>query len=470
MSQTTAIETKRRSNMTLTMFYAATVLVAAAMFMAVRAHGESAFAVSGAARHAVNQKPADPHVFFHVLLAMATVIVVGRGLGSVLWHVGQPRVIGEILAGILLGPSLLGLVWSEAYEYLLPAAAAPHLQVLAQFGVILYMFLVGLELNLGELRHRGHATLAISHASILLPFMLGACLALPLFPRMAPDGVAFTTFALFLGVSMSVTAFPVLARILTDRGLSRSPVGVVALACAAIDDITAWCLLAVVVGVARADVESALRTVLLAAGYVAVMLVVVRPLAARWVARRAELGGTTHTAVATVFVALLASSLATEIIGIHAIFGAFLLGAIIPHDSRLARDFLQKLEDIVAVLLLPAFFAFTGMRTEIQLVSGWENVAWCAAIVALATLGKFAGSAAAARVAGLEWREASAIGILMNTRGLMELIVLNIGLDLGVISPTLFAMLVIMAVVTTMATSPVLAWCRVDREPAVIDG
>jgi Kef-type K+ transport system membrane component KefB len=396
-------------------------------------------------------------VLMHVLLAMGVIISTARLLGALFAWVRQPPVIGEVLAGILLGPSLLGRVWPEATAFVLPPSVAPFLSVLSQVGVLLYMFMVGLELDLGLTRARTHATVAISHASIVLPFLLGSTLALILYPRLSTSDVPFTVFALFLGVSMSVTAFPVLARILTDRGMHRSRMGAIALTCAAVDDVTAWCLLAFVVSVATAsDVGVALRTVGLSVAYIAFCFLVVRPLVGRLIARTDRLERLPRGVVAGVFVALLASALVTEWIGIHAIFGAFILGAIIPASSRIAREMVQKLEDIVVILLLPAFFAYTGLRTQIGLVSGAMEWLLCGLIVATASIGKFGGSTLAARLSGLSWRDSSALGILMNTRGLMELIVLNIGLDLKVISPRLFAMLVIMAVVTTLATTPVL--------------
>jgi Kef-type K+ transport system membrane component KefB len=368
---------------------------------------------------------------------------------------GQPPVLGEVVAGILLGPSLLGRLAPETAAFVLPPAVAPFLQVIAQLDVILYMFLVGLELNAGMLRGRARATVLTSHASILVPFLLGAVLALGLYPSFSHNDVPFTSFALFLGVAMSVTAFPVLARILTDRNMHRTRLGVAALACAALNDVTAWCLLAFVVGVARASVGGALLSVGWTVAYMALMVLVVRPVVNRLLAGVGE-AGLTRGVAGLVFVALLLSALATELIGVHALFGAFLLGAIIPHDSVLARTFTHKLEDLVGVLLLPAFFAFTGLRTEICLVSGVGQWLVCGLIMVVATAGKFGGTLAAARLTGLGWREAAALGVLMNTRGLMELIVLNVGLDLGVISPTLFAMMVLMALVTTLATTPVL--------------
>jgi Kef-type K+ transport system membrane component KefB len=392
----------------------------------------------------------------HVLLALVLVIATARALGTIFRLVRQPPVIGEIIAGVLLGPSLLGRIAPVASSYLLPGAIGPYLNVLAQIGVILYMFLVGLELDPALLRKRGHSTIAISHASILAPFLLGGILALYLYPRLSTSDVPFTVFSLFLGVSMSVTAFPVLARILTDRKIHRSRMGAIALTCAAVDDVTAWCLLAFVVGVAQARASGALTTIALALGYIAVMAFIVRPAMVRLSLIYGNRGRLTQGVMATIFVMVLLSAFATEFIGIHAVFGAFALGAIIPHDTGLARDLTDRLEDVVIVLLLPAFFAFTGLRTQIGLVSGYEAWGICALIIAVASIGKFGGSAIAARLTGLGWRDSSALGVLMNTRGLMELIVLNIGLELRVISPELFAMLVLMALVTTFATTPAL--------------
>jgi Kef-type K+ transport system membrane component KefB len=358
---------------------------------------------------------------------------------------------------------------------ILPPAVAPYLGVIAELGVILYMFTIGLELHGDLIRGRAGAAFAIAHASILVPFLLGALLARGLYQRLSTPDVPFTTFALFMGVAMSITAFPVLARILEDRGMMRTALGGLALSCAATGDVTAWCLLAVVVGVARAEVGRGLVVVAGTLLYIGLMIGLVRPLARRIVARwdappsaatadppaRAGAGAPPPAApalppaaVAGVFVALLLSALATEAIGIHAIFGAFLLGAVIPHDSAVARTFSTQLRPMVATLLLPAFFAFTGMRTRIDLLSGGEAWLVCGLIVLVAIAGKFGGTAIAARLAGLDWRSSSALGALMNTRGLMELIVLNVGLDLGVISPALFAMMVLMAIVTTMLTSP----------------
>lgn len=392
----------------------------------------------------------------HTLLALVVVIATARAMGYVFRIANQPPVVGEILAGIVLGPSLLGRLLPGAEGYLFPAMVGPYLNIIAQVGVILYMFLVGLELDPALLRNRGHATVAISHASIVLPFLLGAVIALYLYPHLSTSDVPFTCFSLFLGVSMSVTAFPVLARILTDRGIHKTRMGAIALTCAAVDDVTAWCMLAFVVSVARAEAAGAVATIAMAVGFIALMIVVIRPIMARLSLLYGNRGRLTQGVMASIFIALLISASATELIGIHAVFGAFALGAVIPHDSGMARELTDRLEDIVIVLLLPAFFAYTGLRTQIGLVSGGEQWMMCALIVAVASLGKFGGSAIAARISGLDWRDSSALGVLMNTRGLMELIVLNIGLEMNVISPTLFAMLVIMALVTTFSTTPIL--------------
>ncbi|HYO24336.1 MAG TPA: cation:proton antiporter [Lacipirellulaceae bacterium] len=434
--------------------YALMITLSAGFYLLVRRYGESLGSQAGEAK-APAAIAAHNDVLLHVLLALVAIILLGRWLGKAFVYFGQPRVIGEMVAGIVLGPSLLGRIWPEAGAYILPQSVAPALGIIAQIGVILYMFLVGLELNGDSLRSRAHATVAISHASIITPFLLGAVLALFLFRGYAPAGQSFTSFSLFMGIAMSITAFPVLARILTDRRIDKTDLGVVALSCAAIDDVTAWCLLAVVVGVVQSEVNGALQTIVLAVAYVAVMLLFVRPVFHHYFGPTGAKHPPRRMAV-WVLVALLLSAFTAEWIGIHAIFGAFLLGAIIPHESHVARDFQEKLEDIVKILLLPAFFAYTGMRTQIGLVTGWQSWALCAVIILVATIGKFGGTIVAARWTGLSWRMSAALGVLMNTRGLMELIVLNVGLDLGVISPELFAMMVIMALVTTMATTPIL--------------
>ena len=362
------------------------------VFMLLRSRGEALVAPGGASGFGQEQAGSQTEALMHVLLAMLVVILAARLLGMVFQRLHQPPVIGEIVAGILLGPSLLGRVAPGVSAYLLPKSVAPYLGVLSQIGVILYMFLVGLELDSSLLRKRGHATVAISHASIIAPFLLGAGMALYLYPRLSSSDVPFTCFALFVGVSMSVTAFPVLARILTDRKVHKTRMGVIALACAAVDDVTAWCLLALVVSVVQARAAGALVTFGLTVAFIAVMILVVRPAMVKLTRIYGQRGRLTPGIAAAVFTAMLLSALATEFIGIHAIFGAFALGAVIPHDSELAVDITEKLEQIVLVLLLPAFFAFTGMKTQIGLVSGADNWKLVAIIIGIASLGKFGGS------------------------------------------------------------------------------
>lgn len=430
---------------------------AVSVLWAILGYGDAMSAEHSAASQApASVHKAPPETLLHVLLALVVIIAASRALGALFRFIQQPRVIGEVVAGIVLGPSLLGQLWPAAQGFILPDNVAPYLGIVAQVGVILFMFLVGLELDLALLRGRSHATLAISHASMLLPFLMGTGLALFLYASLAPAGVRFPHFALFMGVSMSVTAFPVLARILTERDMHKTELGVVALSCAAVDDVSAWCLLAAIVGVVRAQGNNALVTLGLTLAYASFMVFAARPLITRLTARQEARPEVSQGMLAGVLIALLVSALITESIGIHALFGAFLLGAIIPHDSSLAHDLTRKLNDLVVVLLLPAFFAFTGMRTQLGLLSGWSDVLICALIVLVACLGKFGGTTLAARLSGIPLRHAAALGVLMNTRGLMELIVLNVGLDLGVISPRLFAMLVVMAIVTTFMTSPLL--------------
>jgi Kef-type K+ transport system membrane component KefB len=436
--------------------YGLMLAVGLGLFFLINHFGQALAPPAATAVVAVKAPGQPVDVLPHLLLALAAVLVVGRLLGWAFAAVGQPPVIGEVVAGIALGPSLLGRVWPEATAFLLPAEVVPFLSALAQLGVTLYMFLVGLELNAAELKGRGPAVVAISHASILAPFLLGAALALLLYTPYAPAGVPFTSFALFVGAALAVTAFPVLARILADRGLTHTPLGVVALSCAAADDVTAWCLLALVVGVAQAQVGSALVVSGLALAYIALLFGLVRPLAARLVAKL-EGKPIRPGHVAALLAAVLLSALATEAIGVHAVFGAFLLGAVIPADSKLAHTCRRQCEGVVTLVLLPAFFASTGLRTEIGLVSGAGAWLACGLIVLAATLGKFGGTVAAGRATGLGWRTSAGLGALMNTRGLMALIVLNVGLNLGVLTPTLFAMMVLMAVATTLMTAPLLS-------------
>ena len=436
--------------------YSVLIFGGIAFFLAIRAYGESLVAPVGRGLRNQLAVGGASDVLWHLLVALAVVVVVGRLLGRLFAYIGQPPVIGEVIGGIMLGPSLLGQISPDAYQYLLPSTVAPFLGVIAQLGVILYMFLVGLELNPDSLRGQLRATVATAHASIIVPFTMGAALSLYLYPRFSTSDVPFTSFALFLGVAMSITAFPVLARILSEQRMTHTKVGTISLTCAAINDVTAWCLLAFIVGVVQAKASSALTIAILTMSFIGFMFIAVRPLAA--IMTRYWDRNPSQSGIALTLVGVLLAALTTEVIGVHAIFGAFLLGAVIPHDSTLARSLRESLENFVTILLLPAFFAFTGMRTQVGLVSGWYQWAVCGLIIVVAVVGKFGGTAVAARATGLNWRHAAGVGVLMNTRGLMELIVLNIGLDLGVISPTLFTMIVLMALATTIMTTPVLQY------------
>lgn len=439
--------------------YTLMIGVTVGIFTWIRSHGEALPPPPHAVEGGVDlTSKGHSDALASVLLALAAICFLARLIGGLLRRfLKQPPVIGEILAGLMLGPSLLGAIAPDAYAYLLPTTAAPFLGILAKVGVVLFMFLIGLELDPKLLRGNSHATIAVSHASIVAPFLLGSAFALVLYTSHATSNVSFTAFSLFLGAAMSVTAFPVLARILSDRGAMQTPLGVTALACAAVDDVTAWSLLAVIVGFASAQMDRAWSTLLYVVLYVVVMLAIVRPVLRNLIAREEAISETPRrTALAVTFVLLLLSAWATESIGIHALFGAFLFGALIPHDGRLAEQLRASLGDVVLVLLLPAFFAYTGMRTHIGLLDGPADWWICLAIIGVASLGKFGGAFVAARMVGLPAREASALGILMNTRGLMELIVLNLGLDLGILTSRMFATMVIMALVTTFMTAPIL--------------
>ncbi|MDX2100333.1 MAG: cation:proton antiporter [Leptolyngbyaceae cyanobacterium bins.59] len=394
-----------------------------------------------------------------VLIQVLIVIVLSRLVGMGCRWIKQPLVIGEILAGILLGPSFFGLIAPTLAANLFPPETIPFLNILSQVGLIFFMFLIGLELNPRYLRGQLEIAVLTSHVSIIVPFALGTLLALLLYPLVSTNAVSFTAFALFLGAAMSITAFPVLARIITENNLQRTRLGTLALTCAAVDDITAWCLLALAIAVTRTNsMVAAIPTVLESALYVAFMLTVGRQFLQRLSTHYDRTGRLTQFVVAWIYVAVVVSAIITELIGIHLIFGAFLMGAVMPKNAGLTRELAEKTEDFVLIFLLPVFFAYSGLKTQIGLLNSPELWFLCGAVLLVAILGKYVGTYVAGRVCGLENREASALGWLMNTRGLTELIVLNIGLSLNVISPLLFTMLVIMALTTTFMTSPLLEW------------
>jgi Kef-type K+ transport system membrane component KefB len=390
------------------------------------------------------------------MLALAVVILAARLLGAAIARIGQPQVMGEVLAGILLGPTLLGALLPEVKDHLFPADIVPLLSAGADIGLAFYMFLVGLELDPKLLRGRVAQAAVVSNASVALPMALGLLVALPLYELVGPDK-GFVPFALFVGVSMSITAFPVLARILIERRMLRRPVGAMALASAAIDDVTAWGLLALSSAVAAGGGGGkVVRVIGLTVAFCLGMALIVRPVLARVSKAYDEAGRVPAAWIGAIFVGVLLSAWLTQEIGIAAIFGAFVMGMVMPRRAELSADVTHRFEDFVVMVLLPLFFVVTGLKTEVGLLD--RPVLWLLALLllAVAIAGKWLGAMLAARAAGLGTRESSALGALMNTRGLTELIVLTIGLEVGVITPALFAMLVLMALVTTFMTAPAL--------------
>ena len=406
-------------------------------------------------------------VVLFVFLDIAIVIAVARLMGRLAVRFRQPAVIGEILGGIMLGPSVLGLLPGNLPQVLFPADIRPYLNVIAQLGLVLFMFIVGLEVDLRLIQSRRGVATAVSLSSIALPFGLGIALAFVLYPAHpgpAARPVSPVAFALFLGAAMSITAFPVLARILTERRMHRTPIGVLALACAAIDDVVAWSLLAVVVAVAVGGTLAGFGTILLlTAVYALAMIIGVRPLLARLTARYRAAGRLTPDVLASVLVGLLLSACATEAIGIHAIFGAFVFGAVMPRsEPALTRAVLQRLEQVSTLLLLPVFFVIAGLQVDVRAV-GSAGVVELLLILVAAIGGKFLGALAAARLSQVPHRQAVALGVLMNTRGLTEIVILQVGAQLGVLDGRLFTLMVLMALITTVMTEPLLRWVYPDR-------
>jgi Kef-type K+ transport system membrane component KefB len=393
-----------------------------------------------------------------LLLQIISILIVSRIFSYVFAWFGQPTVIGEILAGIVLGPSLFGHFFPNAFNFLFAANSLGNIYILSQIGLILFMFTIGMELNLRVLKGKMSETYVISHSGIILPFFLGIVLAYFIYREFATGHANFLSFALFIGTSMSVTAFPVLARIIQEKGKTKTNLGTISLASAAIDDVTAWCLLAAVIAIAKTgSLSGSLYTIGLSIVYIAIMLFVVRPFMKRLgdVYRTREV--VNKSVIAFIFLILLCSAFVTQLIGIHPLFGAFLAGVIMPPLPNFRKLIIEKIEDVSVTLLLPLFFVFTGLRTQIGLLNTPHLWCICAFVILIAILGKFVGCSFSARFFGESWRDSLSIGVLMNTRGLMELIVLNIGYEMGILSPTIFAMLVIMALVTTFITTPVMS-------------
>jgi len=395
------------------------------------------------------------HPLAILLLQIITIIIVARFFGWIFRKIGQPSVIGEIIAGIFLGPSVVGMHLPEYSAMLFPVESLGNLQFLSQIGLILFMFVIGMELDLKVLKNKANEAVVISHASIVFPFALGIGLSYFIYHKFAPQGIEFLSFSLFMGIAMSITAFPVLARIVQERGIHKTKLGTIVITCAAADDITAWCILAAVIAIVKAGTfMSSLYIILLAVAYVLMMLYIVKPFLKKVGDLYAKRDNLSKPVVAIFLLTLIISSYLTEIIGIHALFGAFMTGAIMPDIINIRKIIIEKVEDVALILLLPLFFVFTGLRTQIGLINDVYLWKITCLIILVAVVGKFVGSAIAAKVVGQNWRDSLTIGALMNTRGLMELVVLNIGYDLGVLSTEVFTMMVIMALVTTFMTGP----------------
>ncbi|MBP7282477.1 MAG: cation:proton antiporter [Leptospiraceae bacterium] len=392
-----------------------------------------------------------------VLIQVIVVLLFARFFSMIFKKLGQPSVIGEIFAGIALGPSFIGFLFPEFSQVLFPKESLGYLKILSQIGLVIFMFIIGMELDVTVLKKKASSAIFISHTSIIFPYILGVLLSLYLFDEFAPEGVSFLSFGLFMGIAMSITAFPVLARIIQERGLTKSPLGVMAITCAAVDDISAWGILAMIIAIVNAgSVYIAIITLIISVFFIAVMILLIQPLLNRMsqvYITKEIIGKGVLTALLLI---VISSSIFAEGIGIHALFGAFLAGVVMPTNTKLRKVLTEKFEDFSTIFLLPLFFAFTGIRTKIGLLNDLHLWAVCFLIIIVATIGKLVGSMLASRFTGMSWRDSFSIGVLMNTRGLMELIVLNIGYDLGIISPTIFVMMVLMALITTFITGPLL--------------
>lgn len=397
------------------------------------------------------------HSLTILLFQIIAVLLMVRLFGFLFSYIGQPSVIGEIVAGIVLGPSVLGFFFPDAYLFLFPASSLTNLELLSQVGLILFMFVIGMELDFTVLKNKINETLVISHAGILVPFFLGILSSFWIYEEYASSHTPFMPFALFIGISMSITAFPVLARIIQERNMAKTELGTLTIASAANDDVTAWCLLAIVIAISKAGTfASALYSVGLAIAYIAVMFLLVRPFLKKVGEVYANKEAINKTFVAFILLILIISACITEVIGIHALFGAFMAGVVMPSNIGFRKVMMEKVEDISLVFFLPLFFAFTGLRTQIGLINSPELWGVCALLVTVAVAGKLGGCAIAARLVGESWKDSLTIGTLMNTRGLMELIALNIGYEMGILPPSIFVILVIMALITTFMTTPLL--------------
>lgn len=397
------------------------------------------------------------HHLSTLLIQVIVILATVRLFGFIFRFIGQPAVIGEIVAGVVLGPSLLGHFFPGAFESLFPTESLNNLGLLSQIGLVLYMFAIGMELDFSILKTKINQTLVISHAGIVVPFFLGIVASYFIYEEYAASNTAFLPFSLFIGISMSITAFPVLARIIQERNMTKTPIGTLTIASAANDDVTAWCLLAIVIAIAQAGTfTSALFSIGLTAIYIVSMFAIVRPLLKKLGETYINTETINKTSVSFIFLVLVISATITEIIGIHALFGAFIAGVVMPPNFGFRKLMTDKVEDIALFFFLPLFFAFTGLRTEIGLLNTPELWMVCGGLIIVAIAGKLGGCSIASRLIGETWKDSLTIGVLMNTRGLMELIALNIGYEMGIIPPSVFVILVIMALVTTFMTTPLL--------------
>jgi len=452
-------------------FYAGLVILFGGLIFIMLRRGGSSDSVHARIEIIKAAKPADAVFFenlFHsnvqdvlprLLLQIIIIIAATRCAGLLFRKIGQPAVVGETVAGIILGPSLLGLLFPGIFHFIFPVESLPNLRFLSQIGLILFMFIVGIELDTRLLRKQAFEAVIISHSSILIPFSLGVFLSMFLYRDYALHQTDFYPFALFMGIAMSITAFPVLARIIRDRKLTDTRLGILAITCAASDDVTAWCILAILIALIRSGSGmNGLFIVAMVIAYIAIMLLPVKMLLRRIQTVYEKGKMDSNTMMAIVFTVLLASSWTTEVIGIHALFGAFLAGIVIPKNKVLQVRIVERISDLTLVMLLPLFFVYTGLRTQAGILSTsalWITFGY---ILICAVSGKFGGSALVARALGQTWKDSLSIGALMNTRGLMELVVLNIGYDMGILSTEIFSMMVLMALLTTMMTSPLLDW------------
>jgi Kef-type K+ transport system membrane component KefB len=392
-----------------------------------------------------------------LLVQMSLVLAVTIFCGWAARKLGQSRVIGEIIGGILLGPSVLGRLSPHASAVLFPVASLHEMETLSTVGLILFLFLIGMELDYAQLYQQRKLAVLSSGTSIIIPFLAAAMLAHSLRTRFAPHGIGSIPFVLFLGISMSITAFPVLARILEERGLQGTPLGTTAILCAAVDDVVAWLLLAITLTLIDVNGSTAslwIRFGSLAA-YLVVMLGAVKPLAAR-VVKRTRQPELSLELLGAVVAFTLASAAVTDWAGVHPLFGAFIAGVCFPRVERWQMAIRSRMDMITSVLLLPLFFALTGLRTRLDLLNDGKMWLWTGIVLVAAVSGKAGGAVIASRWHGQSWRHAAALGALLNTRGLVEVVVLNIAYTVGAFTPTLFTMLVVMALVTTVSTTPVL--------------